>query len=150
MNEKIKNYFTLGELFSQAVVKKYGEQAWSFLDPRLVDVLVWLREGLGCGLVCNTKTQQQRGFRENTCPMVADYTKKGHTYCSPHVLGKGVDVNCVGNKYTAEQMRAWISKNIKTCPYPIRIERTEGGKIISWCHIDVMTTSDQPLTEFDA
>lgn len=143
--DKLKKYFTIGELFSQAVVDKYHEQSWSFLDMRLVAVLVWLREGLSCGLVVNTKTQQQRGFRENTCPVVAGHTGMGHTYCSPHVLGKGVDCNCVGNKYTAEQMREWIRKNIKTCPYPIRIE-----KDVNWCHIDVMTTSDQSLTEFNA
>ena len=142
--DKLKKYFSLTELFSQAVVDKYHEQSWSFLDARLVAVLVWLREGLGCGLVCNTKTQQQRGFRENTCNEVkVKHTDKNLIYCSAHCLGKGVDLNTSGNKYTAEQMREWVRKNIATCPYPIRME-----KEVSWCHIDVMTTSDEPLYEF--
>lgn len=144
MEHSITKYFALPELFSAKVVAKYGEQAWSFLDHRLLDVLVWLREGLNVGLVCNTKTMQQRGFRENTCDMVANYTKQGHIYCSSHVLGKGVDLS--SPKMSAEQMRQWVRKNIDTCPWPIRIEH--GDSAPTWLHIDVCNISDNKLQIF--
>lgn len=143
--ERIKKYFSLGELVSPNVLKRYGEQAWSFFDPRLFDVLVWLREGLGIGLVCNTKTQVQRGFRENTCDMVSGYTKQGKMYCSSHCLGRGVDLSAINNVMSAEKMRQWVRSNIDTCPWPIRME-----KAVNWLHIDTMNATDSKLVEFSA
>lgn len=139
----IKDYFKLTELVSKAVADKYKSVAWSFFDPRLFDVLVWIREGIGLPMVINTTTQQQRGLRENTCPMVTEKTKKGQMYLSAHVLGKGVDFSIAGNKMTAEQVRQWIRKNISKCPWPIRLE-----KDVNWVHIDVMNDSGQKLIEF--
>lgn len=142
---KIQDYFKLTELVSRSVADKYKEQAWSFFDPRLFDVLVWIREGIGLPLVVNTATQQQRGLRENTCQMVADKTKKGQIYLSAHVLGKGVDFNVAGNKMTADGVRKWIRAHANECPWPIRLERD-----VNWVHVDVMNTSEQKVVEFKA
>lgn len=141
----IRKYFKLTELVSRAVATKYNEQAWSFFDPRLFDVLVWIREGIGLPMVINTATQQQRGLRENTCPVAASKTGVGQIYLSAHVLGKGVDFSIAGNKMTAAQVRQWIREHIDECPWPIRLE-----KDVNWVHVDVMNVSDQKLIEFKA
>lgn len=140
----IRKYFKLTELVSKVVADKYKEQAWSFFDPRLFNVLIWIREGICLPMVINTATQQQRGLRENTCPMVAEKTKSGKLYLSAHVLGKGVDFNIAGNKLTAEQVRKWIRQHIAECPHPIRLE-----KDVNWVHVDVMNAdSKTKLIEF--
>lgn len=146
MKHKVMNYFSLKELVSEAVYKKYGDMAWSFFDPRLFDVLVWLREGLGVSLVCNTKTLQQRGYRENTCQIVSDKTKAKQLYCSSHMLGKGVDLS--SGAMTAASMRKWIRANVGSCPWPIRIEDDKSAP--TWLHIDVMNATDSKLIEFKA
>lgn len=141
----IEDYFKLTELVSKAVADKYGEQAWSFFDSRLFDVLVWIRNGIDMPMVINTASQQQRGLRENTCPLVSEKTSKGQIYLSAHALGKGVDFNVSGNMLTAEQVRDWIRQHIDECPHPIRLERD-----VNWVHVDVMNRSGNKLIEFKA
>lgn len=137
----IKRYFSLSELVDAETYKKYGEFAWAFLDPRLLEVILWLREGLGIPLVCNTSALQQRGLRTNLSPLVQDKTKAGKLYLSAHCLGKGVDLS--SGKMTAEAMRVWVRQHIDECPYPIRME-----KDVNWLHIDVMNTTENKLVEF--
>lgn len=139
-------YFSLKELVSESVYKRYGEFAWAFFDPRLFDVLVWLREGTGVPLVCNTKQLQQRGYRENTCQIVRDKTRDGQMYCSAHMLGKGVDLS--SGAMSAKDMRKWIRANVCSCPWPIRIENDKSAP--TWLHIDVMNETDNKLIEFSA
>lgn len=139
-----QKYFSLEELFSKAVVKKYGEQAWSFLDPRLLEVLIWVREGMGIPLVINTSSLQQRGFRENTCQIVADKTKAGVIYASAHTLGKGVDFS--SGRATAPTIRQWIRKHIDECPQHIRLESDKSAP--TWVHIDVCNNTENKLVEF--
>lgn len=141
--ENFKKYFGLSEVVSPAVIKKRGDKAWAIFDTRLLDVMVWVREGIGKPITINYGTSIQRGFRENTCPMVADYTKKGTMYVSAHVLGKGFDFDVKGMK--AEEVRNWIRKHIDDCPWPIRLE-----KAASWVHIDTMNVGDIKLEEFNA
>lgn len=144
MRHDITKYFNLKELVSKAVYDKYGEFAWNVFDPRILDVAVWLREGLGIPLVCNTKTLQQRGFRENTCQIVADKTKARQMYLSPHPLGKGLDFS--SGQMSARDIRKWIRANIDSCPWPIRLESDKSAP--TWVHIDVMNDTDKKLIEF--
>ena len=139
--QQIKHYFALPELVGREVYAKYGDFAWAFLDPRLLDIILWLREGLNIPLVCNTSALQQRGLRTNLSPIVQEKTRAGKMYLSAHCLGKGVDLS--SGKMSAEDMRKWIRKNIDSCPHPIRIE-----KDVNWLHIDVMVATDDKLIEF--
>ena len=144
MTEKIQNikrYFALPELVGREVASKYGEFAWAFFDPRLLEVILWLHEGLGIPLVCNTKDLQQRGLRTNMSPLVQEKTKAGKMYLSAHCLGKGVDLS--SSKMSARDMRKWIRQHIDECPHPIRME-----KDVNWLHIDVMNTTENKLVEF--
>ena len=134
----IKRYFALPELVGHEVYAKYGEFAWSFLDHRLLDVIIWLREGLGIPLVCNTAALQQRGLRTNISPLVQEKTRAGRMYLSAHCLGKGVDLS--SSKMSAKDMRKWVMQHIDECPHPIRIEGDKSAT--TWLHIDVMNITD--------
>lgn len=142
----VAKYFALNELVSQRVAAKFGTQAWSFLDPRLLDVLVWLRSGLGIPLVCNTASLQQRGYRENTSQIVREASAKNTLYCSAHTRGQAVDLS--SGSMSAKDIRRWIRDNIGTCPHPIRIESDRSAP--TWVHIDVCNISGNKLQEFSA
>lgn len=143
--QNIKRYFALPELVGREVAAKYGEFAWSFLDSRLLDVILWLREGLCVPLVCNTPALQQRGLRTNLSPLVQDKTKAGRLYLSAHCLGKGVDLS--SGKMSAKDMRKWIRQNIDECPHAIRLEGDKSAP--TWLHVDVLNTTDNKLVIFE-
>lgn len=146
MKHPIQSYFSISELVSKPVAAKFGQQAWSFFDPRILDVLLWLRQSLCIPLVVNTPTLQQRGLRENTCQLVADKTKKSQLYCSAHTRGQAVDFS--SGKMSAKDIRRWIRANIQYCPHPIRLENDKSAP--TWVHIDVCNTSSAKLQEFSA
>lgn len=145
LQHKIQKFFNIKELVSAQVYAKYGEFAWNFFDTKLLDVLVWLRYGLGVPLVVNTKTLQQRGLRENTCPLAMEKTKSGQIYLSGHTLGKAVDLS--SGAMSAAAIRKWIRANIDSCPWPIRLENDKSAP--TWVHIDVMNNTSK-LIEFSA
>lgn len=145
MNTSIENfrrYFTLKEVVSPTVIEKRKEKAWAVFDIRLLDVMVWVREGIGKPITINHGTSVQRGFRENICQIVKDKTAQGILYVSGHPLGKAFDFDVKGMK--AEDVRKWIREHIDECPWPIRLE-----KKVSWVHIDVMNIGEKKLEEFD-
>ena len=148
MTEKIQNikrYFALPELVGREVYAKYGELAWAFLDTCLLEVILWMREGLGIPLVCNTVALQQRGLRTNLSPLVQEKTKAGKMYLSAHCLGKGVDLS--SSKMSANDMRRWVRQHIAECPHPIRLEGDKSAP--TWLHIDVMNITDNKLVIFE-
>ena len=148
MNEiiqNIKNYFALPELVGREVSAKYGELAWAFLDTRLLDVILWLREGLGIPLVCNTAALQQRELRTNISPLVQEKTRAGRMYLSAHCLGKGVDLS--SSNMSAKDIRRWIRQHIDDCPHAIRIEGDKSAP--TWVHIDVMNITENKLVIFE-
>lgn len=146
MKHPIQNYFSITELVSRQVAQKFGDQAWSFFDPRILDVLFWLRQNLGIPIVVNTSALQQRGLRENTCQIVADKTRRANLYCSAHTRGQAIDLS--SGRMNAKDIRRWIRANINTCPHPIRLEDDKSAP--TWVHIDVCNTSGNKLQEFSA
>lgn len=141
--ETFRKYFALKEVVDHQTLSRDGDKAWGYFDLRLLEVLIWIREGLGIPLVINTKTQQQRGLRTNICEIVKQKTLAGILYISGHLLGKAVDFNAAGNRMTAEQIRQWIRDHIDKCPWPIRLE-----KDVNWVHVDTCNATDQKLIEF--
>lgn len=131
---KKSEYFELYELVSPEVYKKYGERAWVFIDPRLIDNLDWLRKELGVPITVNSwfweGAFEQRGLRENTSSIVKGKTAKGVIYLSGHVLGMAADFDVEGME--AMDVRLWIIKNKRRLPHPIRLE--DG---VNWVHMDV-------------
>lgn len=143
--QNVKRYFALTELVGHDVAAKYGDLAWAFIDPRLLEVLLWLREGLNIPLVCNTASLQQRGLRTNMSPLVQEKTKAGKMYLSAHCLGKGIDLS--SGKMSARDMRKWIRKHIDECPHAIRLEGDKSAP--TWIHVDVMNITDNKLVIFE-
>ena len=115
---KPKN-FALKELVSKATLDKYGEQAWQFLDERMLRNLQYIRETLGKPITVNTFLLQQRCF---------DPGEERGPY-SQHAHGGAVDFSVQG--MTAHQVREWLKT--ATLPEPnIWVEEDVG-----WCHLDV-------------
>jgi uncharacterized protein YcbK (DUF882 family) len=131
---KKPKHFKLHELVSKQVFKKYGERAWTFFDPRLVETLDFIREKLDKPITVNNWISggplEQRGFRCNMDPLPLKKTKSGIIYCSAHMCGQAVDFDVKG--MTAQKVRDWIIQNQDSLPYPIRLE--DG---VSWVHLDV-------------
>lgn len=115
---KPKN-FALKELVSKATLDKYGEQAWQFLDERMLRNLQSIREQLGKPITVNTFLLQQRCF---------DPAEERGPY-SQHAHGRAVDFSVSG--MTAQEVRNWL----KTASLPepnIWVEEDVG-----WIHMDV-------------
>jgi len=126
-------YFTLKELVCPHVLQKYGEQAWMFLDDRLIINLDTIRERLNIPITVNTGGLTQRGFRCPKCQIVKDKFEAGELYLSAHTMGKAVDFTV--KDMDAEVVRLWLAKNGHLLPYPIRLESG-----VSWVHMDVFET----------
>jgi hypothetical protein len=129
--KRIKEYFGLHELVGNKVLKKYGADAWQFLETDALHCLLVVRRGLEKPIMVNTPRMQQRGLRHNKSAMVI---KKKGIYLSPHCLGKAFDFNVKGMK--SEQVRRWIIENAVLFPCKIRLEHKKKGKSISWVHLD--------------
>lgn len=139
----VKQYFSIKELVSKAVFDKWGERSWQFLDEKMLETLLVIRRDiLAVGLVCNDWSfggkSQQRGLRENTSQIVAQKTRSGQIYISPHILGKAFDL--VSSKMSAEEMRRQIASKAYLLPYPIRVE--SGSSAPTWLHVDLMVLDD--------
>lgn len=140
----IKDFFKIKELVCKDVYDKFGEAAWAFLDPRLLQTLLFIRTNIGKPMTINTWSAggkySQRGYRCNLCELVK--TKKT-LYASAHMEGMAADFDADG--MTAEEVRTWLYNNRERLPYPIRVE-----KGTNWVHIDVRTTSTEKITYFTA
>ena len=132
---KKSRYFKIQELVCPEVYRRYGEQAWMFIDPELIETLDMIREKILCKpMIVNNwsagGSYTQRGLRCNLCQLVKDKTKAGKLYLSAHNFGKAVDATVQG--MTAEEARRLIVKNQILLPYPVRLE--DG---VNWLHLDV-------------
>ena len=125
----IKRYFTVQELVCDHTYKKWGEQAWQFLDTDLLWCLLIIRRDIvKMPMYCNSNNSHQKGLRCNRCQLVRE---KNSVYLSSHIFGKALDLTCPTMK--AEKMRELIKANAGLFPCPIRIE---GG--VNWLHFDVL------------
>ena len=138
---EIKRYFKIQEFVDETTFSKWGENAWNFIDNRLIETIIVVRRDiLKVPLVCNDwcfgGSHKQRGLRTNLSVTVKEKTDKGVLYLTQHSFGKAVDF--VSSKMTAEKMRELIRANQSKLPYPIRMETGT-----SWLHIDVMEMVNQ-------
>jgi len=142
----IKKFFSIEELVGPIVYKKYGEAAWRFLCPRLLETILILRKNLNLPFTANTWKKggiyDERGLRDNMTDVLKNRTKKGRLYLSAHIMGKALDFKVEG--MTAEQVRMWIVANEDLFPYRLRLEHNKNGKPISWVHLDVHCDIDNP------
>lgn len=144
----IKRYFDIDELVCDHTYKKFGENAWKFLDTDfLYALLIIRRDIIRLPMWCNDKTHHQRGLRCNMCEEVK---KKKQVYLSPHCLGKAGDFTVTGIK--APAVRDKIKANAHLLPCKVRLEKWDSnGNEISWVHIDTIDEAKNPkVYEFKA
>ena len=133
-------YFKIQELVSKKVYDKHGEQAWMFIDTKLIKVLDLLREHFNRPITVNNwlwgGTLEQRGLRTNLDELVKDKTEKGTLYISQHILGKAVDFNV--KDLSSEEVYKEILKNKNKFYLISRIENINSTP--NWVHIDCANT----------
>lgn len=140
---QIKRFFDVEELVCDHTFKKWGENAWQFLDTDYLHCLLVIRRDiLQRPMWCNGRFKHQRGLRCNMCDMVK---QKRDVYLSSHILGKAGDFDITG--MTAEQARQKIKEAATLLPCPIRIESG-----VSWLHFDTLRQYgvNQKVYEFKA
>lgn len=125
----IRPYFDIDELVCDHTYKRWGQQAWQFLDTDYLHALLVIRRDIiKRPMWCNGTQKKQRGLRCNRCDMVKGKTS---VYLSSHVLGKAGDFTITG--LSAENARKLIKENAGLLPCNIRME-----KGVSWLHFDVL------------
>ena len=144
--DKIKKYFGIKELVCKHVYERHGSTAWTFFDPRLLETILFIREGIGRPIYVNNWSRggslSQRGLRCNLCQLVKDKTDSDKLYMSAHNQGMGIDFDV--NGMSAKQVRNWIKEHQEELPHPIRVEED-----VNWVHIDVRSDdSKKKLTWF--
>lgn len=138
---KASKYFSINELVCEHTIERFGVGAWKFINAQALETLVVLRTKiLKVHFIINTQSAHQRGLRCNLCPLVKE---KETQYLSGHVLGCAFDI--LSKEMTAAQMRALIVQHKDLLPYPIRIEAG-----VSWLHFDMVTSTDDKVTFFEA
>ena len=125
----IRPYFDIDELVCDHTYKRWGQQAWQFLDTDYLHALLVIRRDIiKRPMWCNGTQKKQRGLRCNRCDMVKS---KSTVYLSSHILGKAGDFTITG--LSAENARKLIKENAGLLPCNIRME-----KGVSWLHFDVL------------
>ena len=125
----IRPYFDIDELVCDHTFKKWGQQAWQFLDTDFLHCLLVIRRDIvKRPMWCNGSQKKQRGLRCNRCDVVKS---KSTVYLSSHVLGKAGDFTISG--LSAENARKLIKENAGLLPCNIRME-----KGVNWLHFDVL------------
>jgi hypothetical protein len=142
---KIQDYFKIEELVCPHVYDKFGLYAWRFFDPRLLDVLLAIRENIAKPIYVNNWDMggnfTQRGFRCNICPLVKEKTSLEKLYVTAHSQGMGVDFDVKG--MSPEEVRKWIKDNQILLPHPIRLEED-----VNWLHLDTRSDGFRAITWF--
>lgn len=141
----MKEWFDIKELVCPHVYDRHGESAWRLFDPRIIEVMAWLRRTINKRIYVNMPSLglTQRGLRCNLCSLVKAKTEAGILYVSPHLLAAGFDFDVEG--MTAEEVRQWLVQYKEELPYPIRLEQD-----VNWVHCDVLTNSKEKIIFFPA
>lgn len=141
----LKPFFVVQEFVCPDIYKAYKENAWQFIDRRLLENILWLRKASGRAVIINTwhkgGTLSQRGLRCNLCALVLQKTKIGQLYLSAHQQGMALDFDLAG--WTADKTRKFIEAHQDEMPYPVRLESD-----VTWVHMDVRTKGTEKVTYF--
>ena len=138
MMYKCKN-FKPYELVPRNFYNQFAEpnMIYGLFDENALKILDLIREWSGGAIIVNNwysgGTLQERGFRSKDSTTGAPN--------SAHKLGKAFD--CHSNTKAVLELWDLIEKNSDKLPCKIRIEKTNGGKPISWLHFDTNAAPTQ-------
>lgn len=134
IKDKISKYFDVRELVCPHVYNTFGQYSWTFLDDRLLETLLVIREALGRPITVNNwhtgGALSQRGLRCNVCRLVKEKTDMEKVYLTAHTQGTGIDFDVQG--MSAQSVREWLLHNQDLLPRPIRLEAG-----VTWVHLDL-------------
>lgn len=136
-------YFTIKELVSPIVYKQWGEKAWMFFDPYLLEDLDYGRESYGAPIIINNWANggslKQCGLRSNLDEIPKSKTQQGLLYLSAHTMGCGFDLHC-GFGHHQKLYNHW-EELIKRKKFK-RFKRLENfNKTKTWVHSDSFQSS---------
>ena len=138
-------FFDLHELTCEHVFDKFGDTAWLFFDPRLLQTIDKIREAIDKPITVNNWYTggglSQRGLRCNLCTLVKNATIKDELYVSAHMEGQAADFDV--KDMDADSVRHWLAGNTDKLPFPIRLETG-----VSWVHLDVRQVNERKINYF--
>lgn len=128
-------HFGIKELVSKIVFDRWGEKAWMFFDPDILEDLDTIREHFGTAIIINNwcfgGDLTQCGLRSNLDPLVKN-TKS--LYLSAHCMGKAFDLHATNGKNKELFNVVYnliLQKKLK------KIKRLEDFKSTpTWVHVD--------------
>ena len=124
MISRIRKYFDTQELVCKHVYERFGDDALKFFDHRLLETLLFIREGMNKPIYVNNwqigGSLTQRGLRCCVCPLVKTKSDLKKVYMSSHIFGRGIDFDVKG--MSPKEVKDWIVAHQDELPYPIRIE----------------------------
>ena len=132
-------YFAPQELVPKEFLDQFADpnMVYGIFDENALRILDMIRDWAGVPLTVND--WQLKGNRKDSGFRVKNSTVGAQN--SSHKFGKAFDI--VSPKITTQQLWALIDKNADKLPCKIRIERTTGGKPISWLHFDTNSAQTQ-------
>lgn len=108
--------------------ERFGEDAWRFVDPRLVECFNAVREYLGKSMTLN---DYYRGG-DRRWSGIRTSASKYYSQFSAHSFGMAGDA--VGD-FNYDHLRDDIRNGTLVLPYPVRLELG-----VNWLHLDVAHT----------
>jgi hypothetical protein len=127
-------HFKIHELVPPAINTMWGENAWMFLDPRLIVLIDAMREEFGRATINNYRfggNREWSGLRTPDSPW--------YRPTSQHSFGRAADIlfNDVSAPDVRKSMLANQERWLAICP-SITLENVDAkGKEIMWTHVDV-------------
>jgi len=133
-------YFSIEELVPKAILSKYGDSSWQFLDNRVLETIDFIREHLNRSITINNYKWggrfQNRGYRSNLY-------KNNSLYASQHLHGRAIDF--VVEDMSVVEVHKWLRMNQNKLPYPLWVEDIDG---MNWVHIDIRQSDKGKLYFF--
>lgn len=125
---KKAKHFKIHELVPPKTYTRFGEKAWWFIDPVLIDLIDAMRDEFGRATINNYKwggDRQWSGLRSSDSPWYSPY--------SQHSFGRAADI--IFNDISADDVRKAMTQNpekwLAIAP-SITLEED-----VSWVHVDV-------------
>ena len=138
-------HFQPHELVAKSIYDKYTDkkQIFALFEEDFLRTIDLIREWAGVGLTINNwfwkGARTQCGYRPKESTFGAP--RSAHKPDLPKRKACAADI--ISPKMNTKQMWAIIDKNADKLPCKIRIERTSGGKPITWLHIDTNAAKTQ-------
>lgn len=128
---KFGSYFTLAEFVPKDIYTKWGDSSLWFVDQRLINSIIWLREQLGEPLVINNWATG--GSHQNRC-----FRPPGNTVgasLSQHRFGRAADFDSPDMKVS--EIYKWLISNQEKVVKETSFTTIEDlAHTPTWIHLD--------------